>query len=208
MLCLRARDCLRLFWALILSFTTAGALGRPVPKRSVVFGRNIEFGMQAVTVGDTCYLVGGTLSAEDFFLGLRKTVTDAGPEFHKGKNPLEYFPSKLHARVALTGAACHGTIEDDASAERIARFAQSIRFEAHWKTGTNMRPVESLTVNHSSLQRRKPQARPLFNRPGEPQQVWIYELGLATKEVPLTDHLILSLLTSDGTTIARLSASL
>jgi hypothetical protein len=181
--------------ALICSISSPGA---PSKHRSP-YRQSVAFGPQNVELDGICFVLVGSMSAGDFFTGLRRIDTPNGVEFRKGSSMMERFPSEISVRIAADGIACPDKPGGENMPVPSADLANSMRFEASWKRGMQLRPVETLSVKGPAIEKG-------WIPWAEPYPMWIYELKVVSKDVPLTDHLVISLYSKDHKRLARLSA--
>lgn len=118
-------------------------------------------------------------------------------QFVKNGEEVKVFPERLV--IGVVAVVTHiptkrtGPVVSKPSDE----FMRSLKFEAHWKTGLQMRLAKELTLERVST----PYS-------GYHSTSWSYTLTLKDVDVPLTDHLILDVLSPEGKRVVRLSASL
>jgi hypothetical protein len=147
------------------------------------------------------------MHAGEFFRGLEYEETPQGLTFHKGFESVDKYPEQMFVWVQVDevvesdlGCPCDDVSEQHGIQTPIAPndLVKSLRFEAHWKRGFDLRPADVLTVE--------------VTQPDWPEwrwtHVWLYVLTIQTDAVPLGDHLVISVFYGDDeatTALARFS---
>jgi len=137
----------------------------------------VEFAGTAEINGCTVILI-GTVTINDFFRALTKTVTPSGETFLLDSKEVKFFPEVFAVRVIVSSPISlrkHGCValSDD--------VMDLLSFDGQWKRGTEMRPVKSLVL--------KDHPRSIKNGT---TIGWVYTLVCQDQAIPLSDHLILS----------------
>jgi hypothetical protein len=162
--------------------------------------------------GATCILFVAQLSAGDFFLGLRIKETSSGPEYWSGPQRVTKFPPELTVNVLAYLGTCGRPETADLRSAKTE--LQALRWTAAWKTGMKLRPVKGLDVVQAEsslddeLEKRTgiPSPPPLSS--GAPRTAWKVTLHLHEGDAALTDSLIVTASTKDGTQVTRFAAHL
>jgi hypothetical protein len=160
--------------------------------------------VDSIHAGEMCLILGGNVEAGDFFRVLRKRETRNGPSFHNRLGEVKSFPEQLTVRINAGLDKCTG--KQTRSCDRCnflfdEEFMNSLRFRAYWKDGFHMQKVEIdvLSVEQSNeLARVAPAAG-----------LWKYELSINSRNIPLTNSLIIVVISGpDGRIVSRLSGKL
>lgn len=171
-------------------------------------GRALTFVWQPSTAAGFCFEFSGTLTAEDFFQGIPRTETPGGIEFVKGSRSLRYFPENLEITIHPLGVRCRegSTARSQKDEEPAIELMSALHLEVYWKEGTSMKAVREVSPKALTLE----EAGDLIpsNLMTEPGKVWTYHLNIKDDQVPLRSHIIVVITSSDGRTIARLSAGI
>jgi hypothetical protein len=146
-----------------------------------------------VRAGDVCVNFGPVMTSGDFFDGLQRRETPSGDEFHKNSRVVKDFPEQLTVQVQLSISVCDADIYTPAPAPG---FVNGIRFKAQWKRGLAMRPVAQFAVQRVAITSEEGDSRMLFL------------LKIRDKDVPLTDHLIISVISPQGKLLSRMAGRL
>jgi hypothetical protein len=184
---------------------------QPTPNRKPTYGRFVAMGADVYRSDHTCVILGAFLTAGDFFEGVNRIERHDHVEFRKGQKVLRYFPStmtvKLEAHVDKCTDAPPETVVPDGGT-----LLEGLHFEAHWKRGVQTRRVESLSSKkcerpQSQLDPTSALARAQRGIEDIWRKTWICELTVEDTNVPLTDHLIITV-SPGGTNPLRFSAQL
>jgi len=165
-------------------------------------------------LGGTCIAFGALLSADEFFLRLRVKETANGLEYWNGPSRVTKFPSELKINVLAYVWTCGESDRVDANSPQV--ILQTLRWNIEWKTGMKTRRVKriELTLSPSSTdeweKRIGSPSTPvsLSELRQEGSQVWNVTLAIHDQDAPLTDSLILTVMTSTERQIARFSGHL
>jgi hypothetical protein len=160
------------------------------------YSKTVSFGVRRVHVDDACMTIYASLLAPDFFDNLERIQTPQGAEFRKKSDVVKTFPETIFVKIRAFVSKCGGgsTAEQEALSE--VKLMESLSFEASWE-----RDSETRTIGQVSI-KRSPKTRSAFYHD------WVYELSVPSRDVPLTDHLTVSIFTQDGKSIASFTAAL
>jgi len=160
------------------------------------YAKTVPVGTRQVRVDDTCMTLHASLWAQDFFDTLEKITTPQRIEFRKKSDVVRTFPETIYVRVRAFNSKCSAgpTTGQETVAEM--KLMESLHFEASWVRDSETRAVSELSVKRSS------KISSAFYHD------WIYDLPIPSRDVPLTDHLEVSIITRDGNKIASFTAVL
>jgi hypothetical protein len=143
--------------------------------------------------GDVCVNFIPVLQSVGFFNGLERIETPQGPEFRRNSHPVDYFPDYLILEINIRIEVCDANIYTPAKTPDVIK---GIQFRVQWKRGLYLRPVANVSIERKPLQMEEGDNRML------------YVIKLRDHAVPLTDHLILSVISANGKIMSRMSARL
>ncbi|MFZ3217455.1 MAG: hypothetical protein WA192_15455 [Candidatus Acidiferrales bacterium] len=146
-----------------------------------------------IRAGDVCVNFIPILQSLDFFNGLERIDTQEGSEYRKDSRVVEYFPDYLTIEVNIRVEECDSNIYTPAKTPDVIKGMQ---FRVQWKRGLYLRPVAHLTIERKPIQMEEGDNRMLF------------VIRVRDHNVPLSDHLILSVLSAQGKIMSRMSARL
>jgi hypothetical protein len=182
--------------ASLLSLVPCSALGEAPdqnPAQIVEYKEVVPLSSGQVRDQDVCVNFSPVMASGDFFDGLQRHETPSGDEFHKNSRLVTNFPEQLTIQLQLSISVCDADIYTPAPAPS---FVSGIRFRAQWKRGLAMRPVTELRVQRVAITSEEGDSRLLFL------------LKIRDQNVPLTDHLIISVISPQGKLLSRMSGRL
>ena len=178
---------------LLMPFGASGEAPLQVPAQIVEYKEVVPLSSGQVRDGNVCVNFGPVMTAGDFFDGLQRHETPSGDEFRKNSRVVQNFPEQITVQVQLSISVCDADIYTPAPAPG---FVNGIRFKAQWKRGLAMRPVEQFAIQRVAITSEEGDSRMLFL------------LKIRDKNVPLTDHLIISVISPQGKLLSRMSGRL
>jgi hypothetical protein len=146
-----------------------------------------------IRAGDVCVNFIPVMQSLGFFNGLERIDTSQGSEFRKNSQPVDFFPDFLTIEITNRIEVCDSNIYTPAQTPDVIKGMQ---FRVQWKRGLYLRPVASLTIER----------KPLRLEEGDNQL--LYVIKVRDHNIPLTDHLILSVVSANGKILSRMSARL
>jgi hypothetical protein len=199
--------------ALTLTFSLAlGALG-PVlsaqPKTKGIW--NYDGGLQMMTDGSIpsgpCFRLTGRATAPNYFDNLKREDSDSGTIIHRGNDIVTEYPAQLHVSFLMYDLPCdYQTLKQTATHGYLTRsIVSTLRLSFYWKHGLKMRPAPGVIPSHYETRRLQPYATALAADLPERFE-WEFEFDVPSSGVPVTDSLVVVLLTPDGHIAARAAA--
>lgn len=163
--------------------------------------RGISLGVDSIhTTEDVCLMLGAKAVAKDFFKGLETRTTSEGRTFKRHGRVVKSFPAQLTVKIEAAVGPCvgKGVPDCDRCSFRFdGAFMNSLQFNAYWKHGFDMQKAEIgvLSVEQSDdLAEIAPSA-----------DLWKYEFSVNSKDVALTESLVVVVHAPDGRIVSRLS---
>jgi hypothetical protein len=155
-------------------------------------------------LNEGCLSVDGTIASGTFFENLKRNDSGILPEYRKRGELVTEYPESLTASIRIIGNQC--TEAPSLHSSIFNGDSYSLSFEVDWKNGLQLSPaVLSPIVAHcvgSSV---------LINPSGDGDIITAplvtCQLTVASKGVPLADHLIVSVFSADGKLLTRISAA-
>jgi hypothetical protein len=171
-------------------------------RNNPTYGGVVNFGPQLLYLADGCLSVDGTVTSGNFFEDLKRNDGGSLPEYRKRGELVTEYPESLTASIRIIGNQCAAAPSSHSPVFNGDSY--SLMFEVDWKNGFQLSPaVLSPIVAHcvgTSV---------LSNPSGDiiiaPSVTC--QLTVASKGVPLADHLIVSVFAADGKRLTRLSAA-
>jgi hypothetical protein len=143
--------------------------------------------------GKTCISFNPVMTAGDFFDRLQRRETPSGDEFLKNSQMVTTFPDQITVQVQTSITICDADIY---TAAPVPSFFNGLQFKAQWKRGLAMRTVSQVTVQRVMFASEDGNNRLMFL------------LKIRDHDVPLTDHLIISVISPQGKLLSRMSGKL
>jgi hypothetical protein len=146
-----------------------------------------------VRAGDVCVNFIPVLQSQGFFNGLERIDTAQGPVFRRNSQTVDFFPDYLVIEINVRIEQCDANVYTPAKTPDVIKGMQ---FRVQWKRGLYLRPVASVSMER----------KPLLMEEGDNRM--LYVIKVRDHNVPLTDHLILSVISAQGKIMSRMSARL
>jgi hypothetical protein len=178
---------------LLIRFGALGEASFQAPAQIVEYKEVVPLSSGQVRDRDVCVNFSPVMTSGEFFDGLQRHETPSGDEFHKNSRVVQNFPEQITVQVQLSISVCDADVYTPAPAPS---FVNGIRFKAQWKRGLTMRPVEQFAVQRVAITSEEGDSRLLFL------------LKIHDRDVPLTDHLIISVISPQGKLLSRMSGRL
>ena len=165
---------------------------------------NIPLGVDSIHASnDLCLMIGARAVSGEFFRGIQTKRKNGEPVYRKKGKVITVFPRRLTVYIDAGFDRCTGPGPKDCDRcdfRFSASFMDSLRFEAYWKHGFDTQKAELgvlSTEKSNDLSRLAPNA-----------ELWKYALSIESENVPLTDSLVIIVLSPDGRVVSRLSGKL
>lgn len=146
-----------------------------------------------IRTGDVCVNFIPVMQSLGFFNGLERIDTSQGSEFRRNSNPVYFFPDYLTIEINIRIEVCDANMYTPAKTPDVIKGMQ---FRVQWKRGLYLRPAANVTIDR----------KPLVMEEGDNRL--LYVIKVRDHNVPLSDHLILSVISASGKIMSRMSARL
>jgi hypothetical protein len=156
------------------------------------YSTTIPMSSDAAEINGLCISFTASMTS-DWFNGLERVETSSEVKFRRRKNTVTNFPDVVDIQVWARPYECKSVPWKPQPKGLGAETLDSLSFELFWKHNLELRAA-SLVF---SVKKAYPSAR-----------MWFFLIEARSADIPLNDHLVLSILTQDGTKIARLSCRL
>ena len=155
-----------------------------------------------------CFRVSGNLDAPDFFLNLKRINDEKGTIFRRGTETLTHFPDELFLSFEIHDLPCTPGLQETGSRTYLTpEMIGTLRVSFYWKRGVELRGAKNITELHAAVEPIVPYAANLTSQLPKRFE-WSYQLAVPSKDVPLTDSLVMVFRTEDGRIAARVAARL
>ena len=199
--------CLSLGCLLFLAVPLPSGRANPTREKTVW---NYDGGVFLVTDGNVpdgpCFRLTGRLTAENFFDNLRRVDGDSGTLYRRGNEIVTEFPDRMHLSFVLYDRPCMHSLQQAGARLYLTNAVISkFRIGFSWKRGMEMRPAREIKLNKAE---RHPVGEfPQVQAENLPQLYeWWFSFDVPSKDVPLTDSLVLIIYSTEGRIIARVAA--
>ncbi len=155
--------------------------------------------------GEACFQFFSFMTAGDFFKGLQyvrsRPAANPTDEFRKDGRAVVAFPDRLQVDLSFFTCPCSGNKTVRLLALELNALIDSLQIQASWKTGVELRPADLIASPELG-------ARPTPNPFIRDSFMWGYRFFVRTQDVPLTDHLVISVLGRDRLLFGRVTFDL
>jgi len=172
---------------------TSRAQDAPPPK-IVEYTERVAMNTGEIRKANVCLTIYPNLESDDFFKGLQRIDRDGIIEFHRYSRTVSTYPAHLTIQIVVSASICDADVYTPVP---IPDYLNTLHFKVQWKRGLYLRSVEKFSVESVPTDlETSPNRRQLI--------IPIHD----EHDVPLTDHLILTVLSSDGKILSRMAARL
>jgi hypothetical protein len=175
---------------------------------------NYDGGVQLVTdgaiVNGPCFRLTGRLKSPQFFDNLRRVDSGTGTLFRRGNEIVTEFPERMELSFELYDLPCSDKLEE-AGTTRIylnKAILRTLHVNFYWKRGLAVRPAPEIRLKHAEMIPIEPFGRGLSSEPLPVKYEWWFQFDVPSAGVPLTDSLVLVMLSPEGKIVARCAARL
>ena len=148
----------------------------------------------------TCWSLMGTFGHEDYFADLQVQKRRNETKYLKAGKEVYNLPDQTDITLYLETVEC---AQDKASSKLTdvspEQAIDSVEFKVEWKRKEYMRPAK-ITSFHMT---RQPFS--MSNQSFQAHKFWKAAISVESLGVPLSDHLIVSMISKDGVRLARIS---
>ncbi len=178
--------------ALCIPHTLLRAQDSSAPK-IIEYKERVPMSTGEIRKGEVCATFFPELESDEFFNGLQRIETDTYRSYRKFDHPVTLYPSHLTIQIDVRILLCDADIYTPAPTPD---FMKTLHYKLQWKHDLYLRPVLNYVV----------QSIPL-NLPegGENRRLLVVQIRDAGS-IPLTDHLILTILSPEGKILSRMAA--
>jgi hypothetical protein len=141
-------------------------------------------------VGDDLCISFGAAMVADLFEGLQRIETKTGDVFVRANHPIKNFPDTVQVQLWAKPYVCGSA---RTASQKSKTILDTAIIEAFWKRDVELRPASiiSCVKKHFSG-----------------ANLWLFVVEIRGLNVPLDDHLVVSIQRVEGERLARLSGSL
>jgi hypothetical protein len=177
----------------VISFVSQTSEGAtPTPKtRGTKYGRVVFGGYDTARMSDACLVFEGSMTSSDFFDGLEKIEnSESQTLFRKKSRSIDRYPDELTVDLKVTIASCGKEAQP-------VHFTNSLSLKPEWKAGMQFTPAELLSHTVTEERRLTPT-----------RSVKHYVIQVKCQNIPITSHIVVTILDELGERIGRVSVGL
>ncbi|HEY0703179.1 MAG TPA: hypothetical protein VGD60_10460 [Candidatus Acidoferrales bacterium] len=165
------------------------------PPKIIEFKERVPMTTGEIRKGDVCASFFPELESDEFFNGLQRVESDTFRAYRKFDRPVFTYPSHLTIQIDVRILLCDADVYTPAPTPD---FMKTLHYKLQWKHDLYLRPVLNYLV----------QSVPL-NLPegGENRRLLVVQIRDAGS-IPITDHLILTILSPEGKILTRMAAKI
>ena len=187
--------CTRLASSVALLLTTTGISGT---NHEAMRPRSMAFAGIGEINGDV-FVIRGNIGPAGFFENMQSVDSKDGTVFRNNVGEVQFFPDRVTITLHVVGPFTKGARASGPDAQ----YMKGLKFKAEWKRGFELRPVKAFRQLSASVTESV-----RGDVPWDIKECWIYEFVIEDAEVPISDHLILNVMSPENKRLARLSAYL
>jgi hypothetical protein len=179
--------------ALLFPFRTSQALD-DTPQKIVEYNERVPMSTGEVRKGEICANFYPDIESDEFFKGLQRIESDDSREYRKYSRIVTTYPARLTVQVDIRISVCDADVYTPAPTPE---FLKTLHFKVQWKRAMYLRPVPNYSM----------ESVPLNLNESENRKLVVIQIRDA-ENVPITDHLILTILSPEGKILSRMAARL
>jgi hypothetical protein len=161
--------------------------------KTIEYKDRVPMTVGEIRSGEVCATFFPELESDEFFSGLQRTETDNYRYYRKFDRAVAFYPSHLTIQIDVRILVCDADVYTPAPTPE---FMKSLHYKLQWKHDLYLRPVPNYVIESVPL-----------NLPegGENRRLLVVQIRDAGT-IPLTDHLILTILSPQGKILTRMAA--
>jgi hypothetical protein len=144
---------------------------------------------ERVSLDGFCINFNASMNSSEFN-GLERVETASGTVFRRSKKVISKFPDVIDVQVWATPYLCNSLDRSKQPQDLGMDTVDALTFHFSWKHDFELRPAQTLAYQKKHF--------PASN-------IWLFYFEVKGTDIPLTDHLILHILSGEGTEKAKLS---
>jgi hypothetical protein len=170
--------------------------------KGATYDGTVDFGAQVLHLDDGCLSVEGTVASGSFFRNLKRNDAGAEPEYKKDGRVVTQYPASLTTSIRIMGQPCAAALPNSISSI-FNGDSYTLSFEVAWKNGMELRPA-SLSPAIARCTGYRVMTDP--NKDSTSPAI-ACEMTVDSRGISLDKHLIVSVFSSGGARLTRLSAA-
>jgi hypothetical protein len=192
----RRRGILWLFFATL----AAGPMLGGYATKKTTYESSISLPIHQFETEGFCGTLAGWVSAGDFLKGLQRIETEQGIQFRKKLKIVGQFPGEVDFDLKGTIGSCPTSLPNSETVDSLNDFVNGLSVSADWLDGNARQTVGDLSITRSM-----PMTR-WFSEYEKPQ--WGLSIKVPSRDVPILDVLVVSLLSKSGHEVTNFTFAL
>lgn len=156
------------------------------------YGRTVRLGLTIVKIDNDCVTLNATMSAGDFFAGLKRVETSHGHEFYSRGKRVYSYPALISVEVTAMASSCNGPLDVVPVSQAVRELLASIHLSVLLDDGNGEQPVHTSTA---TTRRALPWSELTEGR--------YFALGVETGEASLNSQLAIQVIAPNGDKLAQ-----
>ena len=160
-----------------------------------------SMGTNVFRYAGNCWVLMGTFGHEDFFEHMRVRRDLDETKYTENGKEVYNFPDQTDVILDLETVTCAPDKAQNKAAEAVSpeQVIDNVEFKVEWKRKEYLRPAK-IIMYKLTRQPMSPTGRLLIDR-----KYWRVSITVESVDVPLRDHIIVSMFNKDGLRVARIS---
>jgi hypothetical protein len=155
-----------------------------------------------------CFRLSGKVTDPEFFENLKREDTNSGTVYRRGNDVVTEFPRTLHLTFLMYDMPCNNQLQAIGSRVYLNRALMSkLHISFSWKRGTELRPAAGVALKHAEIHALPHYAEERVKDLPEKYEWW-FDFDVPSDGVPITDSLVIVILTTNNHIAARVAARL
>jgi len=155
-----------------------------------------------------CFRLSGKVSEPEFFENLKREDTNSGTVYRRGSDVVTEFPKALHLTFLMFDMPCDKQLQTIGAHGYLNRAVMSkLHMSFFWKRGTQLRPASGVSLKNFEIHAAERYANETVKDLPEKYEWW-FDFDVPSESVPITDSLVIVILTPNNHIAARVAARL
>ena len=155
-----------------------------------------------------CFRLTGKVTEPEFFENLKREDSNSGTVYRRGNEIVTEFPRALHLTFLMYDMPCDNQLKAIGSRVYLNRALMGkLHLGFFWKRGTELRPASGVALKTFEIHALPHYAEQQVKDLPEKYEWW-FDFDVPSESVPITDSLVLIVLTANNHIAARVAARL
>jgi hypothetical protein len=155
-----------------------------------------------------CFRLAGKVTEPEFFENLKREDTNSGTVYRRGNEVVTEFPKQLHLTFLMHDMPCDNQLQTIGAHGYLNRaLISKLHMSFFWKCGTQLRPASGVVLKNFEIHAAQRYADETVKDLPEKYEWW-FDFDVPSERVPITDSLVIVILTPNNHIAARVAARL